>query len=76
MAVNELVLGDKSGGCGQSYLLIVISEAFTNVKKLLHRQTALDLGQTLALEIANLHALELEIWTCEQWEGKEAQYGR
>ena len=37
LAVNELVLEDKSGGCGQSYLLIVISEAFTNVK-LLDRQ--------------------------------------
>ena len=35
--VSHLVLQDKSGGCGQSFLLIVISEAFANVR-LLDRQ--------------------------------------
>ena len=35
--VTHFLLQDKSGGCGQSFLLIVISEAFANVK-LLDRQ--------------------------------------
>ena len=37
LSCSELILEDKSGGCGQSYLLIVISDDFANVT-LLNRQ--------------------------------------
>ena len=65
------MLQDKSGGCGQSFLLIVISDAFANVR-LLDRQR--QVNEILETEIAELHALELKTWTSEQWETKKSQF--
>ena len=69
LEVSHYQLDDKSGGCGQSFLLIVICAAFANVK-LLDRQR--QVNEILAVEIAELHALELKTWTPEQWEAKKS----
>ena len=69
--VSDFLLQDKSGGCGQSFLLIVISQAFKDVK-LLDRQR--QVNEILSQEIQELHALELKTWTPEQWESKKSQY--
>lgn len=47
--LQDLHIQDKSGGCGQSYLVIVIAEEFKEMKLLQRQQLVNDI---LAAEIA------------------------
>ena len=69
--VAELVIKDVSGGCGQSFQVILICESFKELK-LLERQKKVN--EVLSEEISKIHAMELKTWTPEQWETKKSQY--
>ena len=58
--IDELLIKDQSGGCGQMFQAFIISDEFQGVK-LLERQKAVN--ACLADEIAQIHALELKCWT-------------
>ena len=69
--ITELHIKDVSGGCGQSFQVIVICESFKEIK-LLERQKKVN--EVLSEEIAKIHAMELKTWTPEQWENKKSQF--
>jgi stress-induced morphogen len=69
--LTHLVLQDKSGGCGQALLVIVVATEFSDLK-LLERQQKVN--TILAEEIAQVHAFELKTWTPDLWEKKRAEY--
>ena len=67
----DLVIKDKSGGCGQALLVIVVATEFSDLK-LLERQQKVN--AILAEEIAQVHAFELKTWTPDLWEKKRSEY--
>ena len=69
--IDELIIKDNSGGCGQMLQAFIISDEFQGVK-LLERQKAVNF--CVADEIAQIHALELKCWTQEQWANKKADF--
>ena len=69
--IIDLVIKDKSGGCGQSFLAVIIAEEFKDMK-LIDRQKKVN--EILAAEIAQIHAFEMKTWTAEVWETKKAEY--
>ncbi|KNC48875.1 BolA domain-containing protein [Thecamonas trahens ATCC 50062] len=59
---------DVSGGCGQSFDVIVVSEAFEGVALLdRHRMV----NDAVADEIKAIHAFSLKTWTPAQYEKKK-----
>jgi stress-induced morphogen len=62
LKIKELHIMDKSGGCGQCLLAIVVAEDFKDMK-LLDRQYKVN--QILVNEITKVHAFELKTWTEE-----------
>jgi stress-induced morphogen len=66
------ILNDQSGGCGQSFQLVVVADEFNSLG-LLDRQRKVN--EIIADEIASVHALELKTWTSAQWETKKASFG-
>eukprot|EP00049_Salpingoeca_infusionum_P018875 m.359147 g.359147 ORF g.359147 m.359147 type:complete len:86 (-) comp18438_c0_seq1:315-572(-) len=55
---------DTSSGCGASYEVIIVSEAFAGMK-LLQKHRAVN--ECLAEEIKQLHAFSQKAYTPEQW---------
>lgn len=72
LTVQDILLQDKSGGCGASFLCVIVAEEFGSMK-LLERQQRVN--QILAEEIAQIHAFELKTWTMEVWEKKKSEFG-
>ncbi len=68
----DLHIEDRSGGCGQSFLVIVVADADFRDIKLLERQQKVN--AILAEEIASVHAFELKTWLPEVWATKKAEY--
>ena len=58
-----------SGGCGQSYDVIVVSEAFEGVPLLERHRTVID---SVSDEVAAIHAFSVKAWTPAQFEKKKA----
>ena len=65
LTVEQFVIKDVSGGCGQSFQLYIVATEFNDLK-LLERQRKVN--EIIADEIAQVHALELKTWTSAQWE--------
>lgn len=66
---SHLEVSDVSGGCGSSFRVVLVSEAFEGVP-LLDRQR--QVHSALEAEIKAIHALELKTWTPSQFEKKRA----
>lgn len=63
--VSALVVSDVSGGCGQAYDVIIVSEAFEGLNTLKRHRMINDL---LKEQIAQLHAFSQKTYTPQQYE--------
>lgn len=71
--VVHVQVDDTSGGCGASFMVIVVAKQFEGVP-LLQRQRLVHaaLGADL---MKGIHALEIKAWTNAQWEANKAKAG-
>ncbi|PWN49512.1 bola-like protein [Violaceomyces palustris] len=63
--VSTLVVSDVSGGCGQAYDVVIVSDAFEGLPTLKRHRMVNDL---LKDEIAQLHAFSQKTYTVKQYE--------
>ena len=57
-----------SGGCGQSFFVVVVAAEFEEMKLLERQRTVNGLIES---EIQQVHALQLKTWTAKQWEERK-----
>ncbi|PWY99726.1 bola-like protein [Testicularia cyperi] len=63
--VSTLVVSDVSGGCGQAYDVIIVSDAFEGLTTLKRHRMV---NELLKDEIAQLHAFSQKTYTVKQYE--------
>ncbi|UZJ51309.1 hypothetical protein CBS101457_000629 [Exobasidium rhododendri] len=63
-SISALVVSDVSGGCGQAYDVIIVSEVFEGLNTLKRHRLINDL---LKVEIAQLHAFSQKTYTPKQY---------
>jgi len=56
---------DTSGGCGQSFDVIVVSDRFEGINRLQRHRLV---NEAVKTEIAKLHAFSQKTFTPQQWE--------
>merc|ERR1711939_991976 len=66
--VEHVQVFDISGGCGQSYEVIIVSKAFEKLPTFKRHKLV---NAALKAEIAELHAFSQKTFTPEQWKGVE-----
>ncbi|KAF8235875.1 bola-like protein [Tricholoma matsutake] len=68
LPVSYLEVNDQSNGCGESYSIVVVSEAFEGKSILArHRQV----NEILKAEIAKMHAFSQKALTPKQFEAQK-----
>jgi len=63
-------INDISGGCGQSYEVIIVSPVFEKKMTLARHRLV---NSALKDEIARLHAFSQKSYTPEEWEAQKAK---
>ncbi|GAC92519.1 hypothetical protein PHSY_000073 [Pseudozyma hubeiensis SY62] len=63
--VSTLVVSDVSGGCGQAYDVVIVSDAFSGLTTLKRHRMV---NELLKDEIAQLHAFSQKTYTVSQYE--------
>ncbi|PWN37423.1 bola-like protein [Meira miltonrushii] len=63
--VSALIVSDVSGGCGQAYDVIIVSEAFEGLNTLKRHRMV---NELLKEQIAELHAFSQKTYTPQQYE--------
>lgn len=56
---------DMSGGCGQAFAVIIVSDSFKGKNKLMRHRLV---NNNLKEEIASIHAFTQKSFTVEEWE--------
>lgn len=72
LGASHVQIEDMSGGCGQAFNAIIVSEQFEK-KTLLARHRLVN--STLKEEIAAIHAWTPKCLTPEQWEKQKGEMG-
>lgn len=60
----EVEVQDMSGGCGQAYAVIIVSDIFANKNKLARHRMV---NNALSEEIAQIHAFTQKVFTVDEW---------
>ncbi|PFH49304.1 hypothetical protein AMATHDRAFT_63437 [Amanita thiersii Skay4041] len=68
--VTHLEIEDQSSGCGESYAVLIVSEAFAGKNTLTRHRMVNDM---LKNEIAQLHAFSQKSFTPEQYQAHLAK---
>ncbi|KAK9900655.1 bola-like protein [Cystobasidium minutum MCA 4210] len=68
--VEHVQIFDISGGCGQSYEVIIVSKAFEKLPTFRRHKLV---NAALKAEIAELHAFSQKTFTPEQWQNVEVK---
>ncbi|CCH60293.1 hypothetical protein TBLA_0C04970 [Henningerozyma blattae CBS 6284] len=58
------IVTDTSGGCGQSFTLVVVSNAFVGLNRI---QRSRLVNQALSAEIAEIHAFSCKCFSEDEW---------
>ncbi|GMM28725.1 Bol2 protein [Martiniozyma asiatica (nom. inval.)] len=66
LEASEVEVQDMSGGCGQAFAVIIVSNVFTGKNKLQRHRIV---NNALKDEIAAIHAFTQKVFTSEEWEG-------
>lgn len=56
---------DMSGGCGQAFAVVIVSQVFQGKNKLMRHRLV---NNSLKQEIASIHAFTQKSFTIEEWE--------
>lgn len=67
----EVEVQDMSGGCGQAFAVIIVSDVFKDQNKLRRHRTV---NTALKEEIEGIHAFTQKVFTTEEWEQQKALY--
>ncbi|CAH2447215.1 Negative regulator of iron regulon transcription [Komagataella phaffii CBS 7435] len=62
---------DMSGGCGQAFAVIIVSDVFKGKNKLMRHRIV---NKALEQEIAAIHAFTQKGFTVEEWEKQKNDY--
>ncbi|KDN37586.1 bola-like protein [Tilletiaria anomala UBC 951] len=65
--VSAAVVSDVSGGCGQAYDVVIVSEAFEGLTTLKRHRLV---NESLKDEIAQMHAFSQKTYTPKQYESQ------
>lgn len=61
----EVEVQDMSGGCGQAYAVIIVSDIFLGKNKLARHRLV---NSALKEEISEIHAFTQKVFTVAEWE--------
>ncbi|KAG0686761.1 hypothetical protein C6P40_003418 [Pichia californica] len=62
---TEVEVQDMSGGCGQAYAVIIVSDIFLGKNKLSRHRLV---NSALKEEIGQIHAFTQKVFTVSEWE--------
>lgn len=62
---------DMSGGCGQLFAVIIVSDIFKNKNKLMRHRLV---NNSLKDEISSIHAFTQKGYTLDEWELAKSEY--
>lgn len=71
--IETLFVSDVSGGCGQAYDVVIVSDQFEGKSTLQRHRLVND---RLKPEIASMHAFSQKTYTCKQFEELKSKYAR
>lgn len=64
---TEVEVQDMSGGCGQAFAVIIVSDIFKNKNKLSRHRLV---NNALKNEIDSIHAFTQKVFTVDEWEDR------
>lgn len=65
LEASEVEVQDMSGGCGQAFAVIIVSDVFTGKNKLARHRMV---NAALKDEIAEIHAFTQKVFTNAEWD--------
>lgn len=65
LQATEVEVQDMSGGCGQAYAVIIVSDIFLGKNKLARHRLV---NSALKEEIGQIHAFTQKVFTVSEWE--------
>ncbi|QPG73549.1 hypothetical protein FOA43_000861 [Brettanomyces nanus] len=72
LQANEVEVQDMSGGCGQAFAVIIVSDIFKGKNKLTRHRMV---NNALSEEISQIHAFTQKVFTTDEWEEQKRLYG-
>ncbi|GME96350.1 hypothetical protein B5S28_g1008 [[Candida] boidinii] len=71
LSATEVEVQDMSGGCGQAFAVIIVSDVFKGKNKLMRHRFV---NNALKDEIAQIHAFTQKGFTVEEWEEQKKRF--
>lgn len=71
LQASEVEVQDMSGGCGQAFACIIVSDVFAGKNKLQRHRIV---NGALKEEIGGIHAFTQKVFTTEEWEQQKSLY--
>lgn len=71
LGASEVEVQDMSGGCGQAFAVIIVSDVFQGKNKLARHRLV---NNALADEISHIHAFTQKVFTTSEWEEQKSLY--
>lgn len=71
LQAKEVEVQDMSGGCGQAFAVIIVSDIFQDQNKLKRHRIV---NNALKEEIEGIHAFTQKVFTSQEWEQQKALY--
>ncbi|ODV85100.1 hypothetical protein CANARDRAFT_199509 [[Candida] arabinofermentans NRRL YB-2248] len=68
----EVEVQDMSGGCGQAFAVIIVSDVFSGKNKLMRHRMV---NAALKDEISQIHAFTQKVFTLGEWEEQRKLFG-
>ncbi|KAH3661280.1 hypothetical protein OGAPHI_006687 [Ogataea philodendri] len=72
LQATEVEVQDMSGGCGQAFAVIIVSDVFKGKNKLMRHRMV---NGALKEEIDNIHAFTQKVFTQEEWNEQKKMFG-
>ncbi|ESW98810.1 hypothetical protein KL930_004589 [Ogataea haglerorum] len=72
LQATEVEVQDMSGGCGQAFAVIIVSDVFRGKNKLMRHRMV---NGALKEEISNIHAFTQKVFTQEEWDEQKKMFG-
>lgn len=71
LQATEVEVQDMSGGCGQAFAVIIVSDIFQNKNKLSRHRLV---NAALRDEIAEIHAFTQKVFTVSEWDEQKRMF--
>lgn len=71
LQATEVEVQDMSGGCGQAFAVIIVSDVFLGKNKLARHRLV---NASLKDEISQIHAFTQKVFTVNEWEEQKKMF--